>query len=538
MTVAQDVNEMGWLRWLLQQEMNQRDIYEEAKDCLVNVCGDIERIPNWVRREWSMVVWLFENTLLCESLEEVATAIHRYVEPPREPARPPVRPASLPPGHTPPQGLPRIEQVNTVNQEEEMLRRLFAMAQQQGLLQPQNLAGVPQPQGLPQLGPGVPLGQVVVNDMGQGQKAPAKPLGCAGQVAYFITSILAILALYTIVNWLSMSFFHVNLTNEAKILWATKTDGVKLNKEGFALEWRDGEIVWYSHEWSCYPAFRYLDVATGQVLPPPSEWPAQDADQLLKQEFMGCIPNSRYQQWSGYWGDSGWGGLAQQDQEWLDSYFGMWNEATTGNKVEQKNGKWPDLLLWVRYADFGVKDSDFEAMGNTTDLSKAGATGQTGADQPLVPTDAPPTPTMRPQPTTPPYQPPPPADQPAAAPAEQAPAEAPPAAQPQEQAPAEAPAATAPPAPQPTVAPTQKPFATQTPAASAPPPAQPTMTDAQVQQALIDAKARLDAAQTAQANPPKATPVPTQVGRLVAPNVTPSDVVNPNPPCTGCHNSP
>lgn len=526
MTVIEQeqLNELEWLNWLLNVAQSQEELKDEAWEFVNRVNGGRRNVQDWVLREYPMAVWLMRNALLCTSLDEALQAVQEYLprQPqPEAPPRPQFRPQGLPAGHTPPQGMP-------VNADEEMLRRLWAL-QQQGLL------GQPQPAAPAQdvlVGPQGQFGRVVQDGP---VRRPSALRGCLYLIAYLVTTVLAVLAIYAIAMQVGRAVFHRDIATEVKLFIAGRTQDVKLNKDGYYLDWQDGNIIFYSHAWDCSPGFRTHN-AEGALLPPPSEWPDQDAPQLLKSEYMGCIPNSQFQQWGGYWGDSPWGELGMQDQRFLDDYWTAWNKVEGGVKVEKKDDKWPELGVWVEYANYGLTRDKWDALGSP-DLSKNGATGQTGEQAPPpTPTDVPqPTPTRYvPPPTQPPQeqapppaqeqqQAPPPADQGQAAPADQGQA-APPPAQPTQAAPppTTAPAPTSPP-------PTQV-FATQTPV----PAVQPTMTDAQVQQALIDAKARLDAAATAQALPP--TPFPTAVGHLQAPNATPVDHVNPNPSgCLSCH---
>ena len=342
-------------------------------------------------------------------------------------------------------------------------------------------------------------------------------------VAWFITWILAILAVCLLINTGSRTLFSRDIPNELHILWASRSiPDFALSENGEYLAWDRGDITFYSHDVACSPAFRAIG-GDGTLLPPPSTWPEKDAVTLLETAYLGCAPTSNYRTWSGYWGESPWGMLVVSDQAWIKE-----NEFLDGSESVSK-----DFSMWIEYKSVGVNKKDFATIGAEDLEHTGGAIGQTNpitpstplsiqspspfpvapeqpqnqpisdsgssGSQPFVPVSAPTNPPVLP--TNTPYIP-----------------EPTPIGQGQVEVYVEA---------------TAVPFATQTPE----PVIQPTVD-------LVAAAAVLHQAQTAQASAPRggggggaSQIVPTSVGHLQAPQSTPNDVVN-SLPCTGCHSSP
>jgi hypothetical protein len=440
--------EHDWLVWLMMEPLEMDELVKEARQFVAEMepYGEVE-MASWIARYGKTRTW-----------GEICAAVKDYISPARPSTRPlvPPPPVRRPVQYTAPQ----------LQRPDPLLNQLLTQPRQ----------GVPQTQLY--------------------QKS--KWLSVAGIFWVVCTCITFFMGCY-LTNKVVQGIFHRDIPNEVKIALETrKIEDFAWDEDGKYIAWEDGSIVFYNHDWTCIPSFRAFD-DQGQQLPPPSEWPAQDAPALLVSEYKGCASWARYSSWGGYWGKTDW-----------------------GEYVVQEGGK--DTPLWVEFGQLGVTRMDFKNMA-TKDLSLGGVVGQT-VEVGATPTDAR-------VPTAPPVQPPPPVQQPIQ---DQQPAQPPPPVQQQQVVEAPMPTNT-PWVPLPTPvgqspaqpyveqpATTLAPFATQT----AIPVPQPTAD-------LVAAAAILHAAQTAQAVPPVGLPAPTQPGHLQAPQSTPNVVVKPGT-CLSCHN--
>ena len=375
MIEQQNISEESWLRWILQGPLTPLQIADQAVTfCQLRIeMGD----------EVPMAYWLARNAAE-HSIDELQADIRGYL--PRE--KPPRREVRIDPAF---QSQPEVRYTPLSSGENggQLLEMLIQeIEQRRGVTPPQNTQQIvrPQPENKPQ-----PQAVPVAATRPEMTGWTLLWRGCVTPIIWAITLCLAVLATYVIINTLSRWGLKRDIGQSVRVFYATTFGGIDLNKDGEFLALEDGELTFYTYQINCAPGFRAV-AAEGALLPPPVMWPEQDVEVLIESEYLGCLPWTRYQQVRGYWDESVWAVLALQDTDIVEEF------APDG---ADKNGK--ELQAWMPFALYGVSAQVFKDL-KSTDLSKAGAVGQTGGLQPApLPVESPVPTVFQPQPTMKPW---------------------------------------------------------------------------------------------------------------------------------------